>query len=554
MWGEDAADWIPLNNFSKLPSDPPRPIGEYDFQVIQVATRSFLREREYFSLPIADEGAWKDFFESTVDRLRLALESFLEYNVRTGLLTFVSNFMIPQQNPLGRFMPRNDFRNFAHFFRKLNEALSDIVAGYSNVYVLDVDEIAASIGRRYVQDDVIWSSAHNAAMSNFDADLDRARIEPAGQLSDVYQMKVHVLIEETIHELRALHVTARGTNSVKMVVTDLDDTLWRGLVGEGDQVSNEGWPHGYAEALSILARRGILVAAISKNDEAVVRAKWNSFLSIDNLVALRVNWIDKVTNMQDLLAEVNLLPGNVVYIDDNPVERQNMKLAFPQMRVLGGNPYVLRHILLWAPEVQVPALSNEATRRTEMVSRQIAREQLKRTVSREEFLASLGVRVQGYRVESPADARFQRSFELLNKTNQFNTTGHRWTMQEAAASFDDGCHWFCFDCQDAFTDYGIISVALVAADGVIRQMVLSCRVFGFDVERGILSLLTGLASLRPRVHVAFEGTDKNHVAFQMLKDIGFSESQGLLSIQSTDIEAVPSHITCEGHGALAANA
>jgi FkbH-like protein len=245
--------------------------------------------------------------------------------------------------------------------------------------------------------------------------------------------------------------------------------------------------------------------------------------------------------MQELLTTVNLLPSNVVYVDDNPVERQNMKLAFPEMRVLGANPYLTRRALLWSPETQLATLSQEALRRTDMVTKQIERESLKRNVSREDFLKSLKVRLSSMRLASPADRQFQRCFELLNKTNQFNTTGKRWTEPEATASFEEGYVWYCFSCVDNFTDYGIISVAIVQGQR-IEQIVLSCRVFGFEVENAILSVLVRLAGLSPSVNVVFAETEKNHVALQILRDIGFVHNGPLLTFESAALN-VPKHIS-----------
>ena len=86
-----------------------------------------------------------------------------------------------------------------------------------------------------------------------------------------------------------------------------------------------------------------------------------------------------------------MLPRNVVFIDDNPVERDAVKAAFPDMRVIGDDPYELRSLLLWAPETQVPYITNESVRRTEMVQAQVQREAARKRLSREEFLQTLEI-------------------------------------------------------------------------------------------------------------------------------------------------------------------
>src|SRR6266853_747201 len=103
-----------------------------------------------------------------------------------------------------------------------------------------------------------------------------------------------------------------------------------------------------------------------------------------------------------------------------------IKAAFPDMRVLGPNPYLWRRILLWSPETQVATVTAESAARTEMVQKQVEREGQRKRLSREDFLGSLEVGASLSEIASTNDARFARALELINKTNQFNTTGKRW--------------------------------------------------------------------------------------------------------------------------------
>jgi len=289
---------------------------------------------------------------------------------------------------------------------------------------------------------------------------------------------------------------------VKLVLVDLDDTLWRGVAAEEAEVpsivAREGWPLGFAEALMFLKRRGVLLGIVSKNDETRVREIWRriygSLIRLEDFAAVKINWRPKAENIEEILAQVNLLPKSVVFIDDNPVERAAVKAAFPDIRVLGPNPYLWRRILLWSPETQVATITAESAGRTEMVQKQVEREEQRQRLSREEFLASLGVRATLSEVTSSADRRFPRALELINKTNQFNTTGKRWTLQEFEGFFRDGGSIFALEVADQYTAYGIVGVLLVQG-GDIGQFVMSCRVVGMDVEiaavSGVLQALDG---------------------------------------------------------------
>ena len=185
--------------------------------------------------------------------------------------------------------------------------------------------------------------------------------------------------------------------------------------------------------------------------------------------------------MAEVLAETNLLPANVLFIDDNPVNRAEMQAAYPEMRILGGEPHLWRHILLLAPETQPAAITVESEARTEMVQAQIRRETERKRMSSEEFLQTLDVRIQFSPIAGVDDPRFARVLELINKTNQFNTTGKRWTLEECVACFVTGVEFHAFEVTDRFTKYGLVGV-LILTPGEIRQFVMSCRVMGLLAE------------------------------------------------------------------------
>jgi FkbH-like protein len=204
----------------------------------------------------------------------------------------------------------------------------------------------------------------------------------------------------------------------------------------------EGWPLGIAEAIGHLKRRGVLVAIISKNDESKVEQLWKARfgrrLLLEDFVSRKINWRTKVENLEEILQETNLLPGNVLFVDDNPVERASIQAAFPAVRAIGPEPLLWRRILLWSPETQVASISAESTARTAMVQAQVERETQRKHMSREEFLASLNVQLDLLEITTTEHPRFKRALELINKSNQYNTTGIRWSEQQCQAAFAEG--------------------------------------------------------------------------------------------------------------------
>ena len=441
------AEHFLVNNATVLPDNPPSPPEDYDFHVVQVHLRKILPERDHFVLSYSDPAAHERLFETARDRLSEWLGELMRWNTAHGILTFVCNFLVPQQNPMGRLLPRYDLRNFVYFVERLNQALDQELRQYKNAYLFDFDQIVSTFGRRHIQDDAVWILTHGSALSAAGWEDDQARLEPVDRVDCYYPMMTHQLLQHAWAELTAMVRTIRQTDMVKLVLVDLDDTMWRGVAAEGAEISSvvaiEGWPLGFAEALMFLKRRGVLLGVVSKNDETRVRDIWRRIygtrISLEDFAAVKINWRPKAENIEEILAQVNLLPKSVVFIDDNPVERAAVKAAFPEIRVLGPNPYLWRRILLWSPETQVATITAESAARTEMVQKQVQREEQRQRLSREDFLASLGVRASVSEFASTADRRFPRTLELINKTNQFNTTGKRWTLQE--------CESFFFSCQ-----------------------------------------------------------------------------------------------------------
>ncbi len=304
---------------------------------------------------------------------------------------------------------------------------------------------------------------------------------------------------------------------------------------------------GLVEAIFALKKRGIMLAIISKNDLKQVQAVWNKIFSnrldLTDFVSFKINWQPKVKNMEEILDEVNLLPQNVVFVDDNPVERNGMRYAFPDMRVIGRYPYYLRRILMWAPETQVPIITDESSRRTSMVQAQVVRETMRKSRPREEFLASLNLTLCLKKIELIESVEFERALELINKTNQFNTTGRRWSKVELSEFQASEGEIFVFEAKDCFTNYGLIGVVLITRLSVI-QFVMSCRVVGLGIEFAVMSLMLRHLTEESKgvIEAEFTETSSNLLCRDFFSRCGFIQIDGkYLSLEDNKI-LIPDHI------------
>jgi len=525
-------DHILFNNVSTLSDQTPRNIEEYDFQLIQIPLETILNNKKFINLNYENVREYEDFLEYSIGVLSLSLESALKYNKLYGITTFVWNFQEPQINPLGRLLPRYDIRNISYFVSRLNEALEREIRKYKNAYMIDFDQICATIGRRYFQDDSIYTATHLGAIGNGDYNNDTHRLKPPTSVEFLYEPRLYEYYIAVWGEVLSAWRLVKGTDSVKMVVFDLDDTLWRGVVAEDAQAletTTLGWPAGIAEAALYLKKRGIILAIVSKNDEARVEKMWpqiwRGFIGIDDFAIRRINWRPKSENIADVMKVTNLLPHNIVFVDDNPAEREAVKAAFPAIRTLGDEPYLMRRILLWSAETQVLHITDESGRRSEMMVAQEQREEVRARMTREEFLATLEVTIRTDVITSADGPHFLRAFELINKTNQFNTTGKRWSITELSALFDRYGELLIWEVSDRFTAYGIVGVAVLEGTR-IAQMVMSCRVFGLGVEEQVMPVI--LARLRDRgvmfVDAPLVKNDINGPCHRLYADAGFSIS------------------------------
>lgn len=515
-----------FNSASELEDLTDAEVREFAFQIVQIPLRSMIAEAEYFGSTLSDEGAaaLQRVFALSVERLRRNLNAALKYNRAMGIPTFVLNFAVPQQNPLGMLMPRYDLSNFCYYVEELNRELANMVIQERSVYLIDFDGICSSLGKRYILDDMTSHFNHGSFLGSTHTIHDIA-LTPHGIPQDIFAPKVREATIAIFNECVAAHRVISPSQKIKIVIFDLDGTLWRGVAAERDDLDiflTEGWPLSIVEAAAFLKKRGILIALASKNDPENVRRAWEELYErrfpFANFVSAKISWGPKINAIGEILAETNLLPGNCLFVDDNPLEREQAKLAYPDIHVIDGPILTWKRSLLWSPELQVPFVTDESNNRTQSIQNMIKREALKAEINEEEYIASLGVTMKIDSIANSAQPKFNRALELLNKTNQFNTTGQRWNEQGIASYFANGGIMLTAEVSDRLSDYGLTAIMLVRG-GECTQFVMSCRVFGLRVEFALFDHFLSRSAREQRV-VLFKETEKNGPARSFLTKIG----------------------------------
>jgi FkbH-like protein len=368
------------------------------------------------------------------------------------------------------------------------------------------------------------------------------------------------VFKEAVRDLKA---AMRGLNgqAKKLIILDLDNTLWSGIVGD------VGWqglvlgghdPVGEAlvdfqKGLKALKNRGILLAVVSKNEEAValeaIEKHPEMVLRQEDFAGWRINWDDKAKNVSELVAEFNLGLDSVVFVDDNPVERARVAEALPSVLVpeWPQDKLLYRQALFALDCFDSGVISSEDRARSEMYKAERGRTLIKnRVASLDEWLETLGTHIT---VEVLNQENLQRVTQLLNKTNQMNLRTRRMASTELAAwAAQEHCRLFALRVSDKFGDSGLTGIlGLEAREDVlhITDFILSCRVMGRWIENAMLSLGAEYGRSRGlrRLCAQYIKTEKNKPCFDFFSQSGMrAEANASFELNLSDPYPLPRHL------------
>lgn len=325
----------------------------------------------------------------------------------------------------------------------------------------------------------------------------------------------------------------------KCLVLDLDNTLWGGVLGEdgisGVKMSGD-YPGNafmyFQKALVSLANSGIIITLCSKNNEADVKELWekNPFVKLGpkHIAAYRINWQNKADNIRELAKELNIGLDSMVFVDDNPTERELVRQQLPMVAVpeFPKRPYGLMEFYasLVNSYFRTYRLTNEDLAKTEQykANAQRASEQAKFT-DLTDFIRSLDIHID---IVKANEFNIPRIAQMTQKTNQFNLTTHRYTEADINAFIDNSADIYCISVSDKFGDNGITGEIIVVPEeetADIDTLLLSCRILGKDIEtafvKSVLNILygKGIRTIKSK----YIATPKNTQVADFYDRIGF---------------------------------
>ena len=397
---------------------------------------------------------------------------------------------------------------------EINRELAAYVLNSGDV-LLDVAGIASTVGL------ATW---HNTQLWNM------AKFSFSDELIPLYSDHV------------ARVVAALRGKSRRVLILDLDNTVWGGVIGddglEGIKIA-QGDPTGEAHlavqrmALD-LRQRGVVIAVSSKNTDEVARQPFQQhpemLLKLDHIAVFQANWNDKATNIQAIAKELSLGLDAMVFLDDNPAERGLVRTLLPQVAVpeLPEEPASYARTLAAAGYFEAVVFAAEDLKRAGFYQDNAKRAELQKQVGGvDAYLASLDMTITFQPFDAMGRARI---VQLINKSNQYNLTTRRYTDPEIAeVEADPNIFTLQVRLADIFGDNGMISVVICRPKEPqvweIDTWLMSCRVLGRKVEHMVLKEMVARAGAAgiEKIIGTYRPTDRNKLVVDHYSKLGFTK-------------------------------
>ncbi len=449
------------------------------------------------------------FAEDTYGRIRGIWE---QINAHGSVNIFQCNFPLMDDGCFGQYGNKVP-GSFLFQQRKLNYLLMQGCQEVKNVYVIDLDAIQVACGRGNFSDPKLYYIAKMPI--SVDA--------------------LPAVAKSVVDMVQALRGAVK-----KCVILDLDNTLWGGVIGDeglsGIQIGELGTGHAFSDFqswLKELKNRGILLAVCSKNNDQTAKEPFEKhpemILRLEDFSMFVANWEDKASNIRMIQKTLNIGMDSMVFLDDNPFERNLVRSMIPEITVpeLPEDPALYLQYLRSLGLFETASYSAEDMGRTQQYRQQAERVIFESSFqSYDAYLEGLGMKA----VSAPFDVfHYPRIAQLTQRSNQFNLRTVRYTEAEMEALAQDDNH-IClyFTLRDKFGDHGLISVVILdkQADNslFVSEWLMSCRVLKRGMEEFIIDKIIRTAAENgfQRVIGEYIPTPKNAMVKDLYEKMGFA--------------------------------
>ncbi len=499
-----------------------------DLIFIILDTRHILGDLFYFPYNITQDER-KKIVDSKIDEITKIL-SRLSENTESKIV--FSNFSVPIYSPYGICEAKEEY-GIKQMVNEINNKIQDYFKNKNSVYIYDFNSFITKFGEKNIFDFNYYYSGDVKIAFNF----------------------LPYLAEELVGYIKPIV----GLNR-KCIVLDLDNTLWGGVVGEdgfnkiklGQDAKGKAFVE-FQKTLLALYQRGIILAINSKNNPEdalqVIKEHPNMILKEEHFAVMKINWHDKVSNMKEISNELNIGLDSMVFFDDDPINREIMKQAIPEVQTvdLPKNPSTYVSILQNMNDFHVLKITDEDKKRGKMYFQQRKRKEFKSEATNlGEYLKNMNISIN---VKKGDRFTIPRISQLTLKTNQFNLTTNRYQEEDLMKICENQKMIVgCVQVEDKFGDNGITGVFIIeknsSKEWKIDSFLLSCRVMGRDVEKAMLSHIIEIAKNEnvEKIIGKFIPTKKNKPCENFLTDCGFEKEGEAWSFLTKKEFKKPKHI------------
>ena len=500
-----------------------------DMMLIYLASEKLYEE--FMELPA---GSRKDFADSVQKRIERYWD-LIEQHSKARILQM--NFTEIRDAAFGNYGIKVA-DSFTYQIRRLNGLLQEAMSKRKSVYPVDILSVQVALGTEAYYDPVLY-----------------------------YNAKVNVDLNSWGYVAKEVYdvISAMSGRIIKCVICDLDNTLWGGVIGDdglsGIEIGELGRGHVFTDLqlyLKQLKERGILLAVCSKNEEAAAKEPFEKHeemvLRLSDFAMFVANWEDKASNIRHIQQTLNIGMDSIVFLDDNPFERDLVKSMIPEITVpeLPEDPACYLSFLQSMNYFETASYSEEDADRTGMYQAEAKRRESETAfASIDDYLKSLEMKGEG----RPFDPmRYPRIAQLTQRSNQFNLRTVRYTEDDIARiAEDDGYVTLYFTLKDRFGDHGLVSVVIMKRETedtfFIDTWLMSCRVLKRGMEEYIINktVRTAADSGCRLLKAEYIPTPKNAMVKEMYDRMGFERiSEGKYELKTDDFKILKTYITDGG--------
>ena len=449
------------------------------------------------------------FAEDTYARIR---QIWSRIGSRIPATVLQCNFPLIDDGVFGQFGNKTE-QSFLFQQRKLNYLLMQGCQEAKNTFLIDLDALQTALGRSTFADPKLYYVAKMP--------ISLAALPAAAKL--------------VVDVVRSLQGAVK-----KCLVLDLDNTLWGGVIGDdglsGIQIGELGTGHAFSDFqkwLKELKNRGILLTVCSKNNEDTAKEPFEKHpemvLRLEDFSMFVANWEDKARNIRTIQQALNIGIDSMVFLDDNPFERELVRTMIPEITVpeLPEDPALYLQYLRGLDLFETASYSREDAGRTEQYREKAQRAAFEAAFqSYDDYLEALQMRASAAAFDP---FHYPRIAQLTQRSNQFNLRTVRYTEAEIEAlAQDDSRIGLYFTLKDKFGDHGLISVVVLEKQPedtlFISEWLMSCRVLKRGMEEFIVDKILSVAAQQGfrRVVGEYIPTPKNAMVKDLYEQLGFA--------------------------------